>query len=399
MEGRNPSRHQFLDSPKPHSNRRKVSGNATKTDANDHGNQRGGTSAKMEANDHGNQNQRVAVSTKMDANDHGSHRDVMATKRDANIVENRQDPIGTTERLIHLLNLPANKFCADCGAPDPKWVVVSVKLDEWTDEQVDVLTDSGGNAAVNTVFEAFLPESYTKPRQDCSSEERSDFIRRKYELQQFLSNPQLSCRPRNNEKQHRNHSASRHGLGHSFRNSWRRKEHEQKAVKQKVEMGMVEFVGLIKVNVIRGTNLAIRDMMTSDPYVIINLGHQSMKTKVVRSSLNPVWNERLMLSIPDPVPLLKLQVYDKDTFTTDDRMGEAEINIQPLVAAAKAYETATIADTAQLNRWMAKDGVWVPRDSVISVVDGKVKQVVTVRLQNVERGHLEMELECVPLTQ
>jgi hypothetical protein len=41
-----------------------------------------------------------------------------------------------------------------------------------------------------------------------------------------------------------------------------------------MEMGMVEFVGLIKVNVIRGTNLAIRDMMSSDPYVIINLGHQ-----------------------------------------------------------------------------------------------------------------------------
>jgi hypothetical protein len=37
---------------------------------------------------------------------------------------------------------------------------------------------------------------------------------------------------------------------------------------------MVEFVGLIKVNIIRGTNLAIRDMMSSDPYVIISLGHQ-----------------------------------------------------------------------------------------------------------------------------
>jgi hypothetical protein len=41
-----------------------------------------------------------------------------------------------------------------------------------------------------------------------------------------------------------------------------------------VEIGMVEFVGLIKVNVIRGTNLAVRDMMSSDPYVILNLGHQ-----------------------------------------------------------------------------------------------------------------------------
>ena len=37
---------------------------------------------------------------------------------------------------------------------------------------------------------------------------------------------------------------------------------------------MVEFIGLLKVKVIRGTNLAIRDMMTSDPYVILTLGKQ-----------------------------------------------------------------------------------------------------------------------------
>lgn len=37
---------------------------------------------------------------------------------------------------------------------------------------------------------------------------------------------------------------------------------------------MIEFIGLIKVNVVRGTNLAVRDVMTSDPYVILSLGHQ-----------------------------------------------------------------------------------------------------------------------------
>lgn len=37
---------------------------------------------------------------------------------------------------------------------------------------------------------------------------------------------------------------------------------------------MVEFIGLIKVNVVRGTNLAVRDMVTSDPYVILSLGNQ-----------------------------------------------------------------------------------------------------------------------------
>lgn len=37
---------------------------------------------------------------------------------------------------------------------------------------------------------------------------------------------------------------------------------------------MVEFIGLLKVKVIKGTNLAIRDMMSSDPYVILTLGKQ-----------------------------------------------------------------------------------------------------------------------------
>jgi stromal membrane-associated protein len=37
---------------------------------------------------------------------------------------------------------------------------------------------------------------------------------------------------------------------------------------------MVEFVGLIKVNIVAGTDLAVRDVMSSDPYVMINLGHQ-----------------------------------------------------------------------------------------------------------------------------
>lgn len=46
---------------------------------------------------------------------------------------------------------------------------------------------------------------------------------------------------------------------------------------------MVEFIGLLKVKVIKGTNLAIRDMLSSDPYVILNLGHQVSSPSVILS--------------------------------------------------------------------------------------------------------------------
>ena len=80
-------------------------------------------------------------------------------------------------------------------------------------------------------------------------------------------------------------------------------------------------------------------------------------------------------------------------------MGEAEIDIQPLVAATRAYEKSTIDESMQLGKWVASNDNTLVKDGIINLVDGKVRQDISLRLQNVERGVLEVELECIPLTQ
>ncbi|MBA0665005.1 hypothetical protein Goklo_004931, partial [Gossypium klotzschianum] len=319
-------------------------------------------------------------------------------------------------RLEKLLKESGNGVCADCGTPDPKWVL-SVKLDEWTDEQVDVLVNLGGNNVANNKYEALIPENLKKPSPDSSNEERADFIRRKYEMLQFFDgnkhdphSPQrtLSSSSQGSlsnlfgqDKRQYEKQPTRHRIGQKFRNSWGRRDsdHHKSVRKSNSLAGMVEFIGMIKVNVVKGTNLAVRDMVTSDPYVMLTLGQQSVKTRVIKNNLNPVWNESLMLSIPDSIPPLKVIVYDKDTFSHDDFMGEAEIDIQPLVAAAKAHERSEIQESMQLGKWVASKDNTLEKDGIITVTDGKVKQDISLRLQKVERGVLEIELECVPLTQ
>ncbi|XP_076939992.1 putative ADP-ribosylation factor GTPase-activating protein AGD11 [Bidens hawaiensis] len=349
-------------------------------------------------------------------------------------------PASAQRKLASFLSESGNELCADCGAPDPKWVsvnlgacvcikcsgahrslgvhiskILSVNLDEWTEEDVDNLIKLGGNTAVNLKYEDSIPNSCRKPQPDSSIEDRTDFIKRKYVMQQFLNtDEQLSC-PFTPEVIHCSstglnsvvekkylNSMRLHNFGQAFLNTRKRKDAEQKSAKKSSSTaGMVEFVGMIKVNVVSGTNLAVRDMRSSDPYVMLSLGNQSMKTRVIKSNLNPVWNEKLMLSIPSDVPPLIVNVFDKDKFSTDDFMGGAEIDIRPLVSAAKALDNGNANGPAKQIEKMeeGKDKNTLVDNETIMVSEGKAKQTIALGLQNVESGELQIEIECVALTQ
>ncbi|KAG2249092.1 hypothetical protein Bca52824_088720 [Brassica carinata] len=300
-------------------------------------------------------------------------------------------------RISDLLTQSDNRVCADCSAPDPKWAsanigvficlkccgvhrslgthiskVLSVTLDEWSDDEVDSMIEIGGNASANSVYEAFIPDGVSKPGPDASLDQRMQFIRSKYEHQEFLK-PSLritSVKGSNSSSSQQPHLE-----------------------------GMVEFIGLLKVTLKKGTNLAVRDMRTSDSYVVLTLGQQTAKSTVMKSNLNPVWNEELMLSVPHDYGSVKLQVFDYDAFSGDDIMGEAGIDIQPLITSAMAFGDPEMFGDMQIGKWLKSHDNALIEDSIINIADGKVKQEVHIKLQNVESGELELELEWLRLDQ
>nr|XP_010926484.2 GTPase activating protein 1 [Elaeis guineensis] len=161
------------------------------------------------------------------------------------------------------------------------------------------------------------------------------------------------------------------------------------------EEAMVErLLGLLRVRVLRGVNLAVRDTWSSDPYVVLRMGKQKLKTRAIKKCINPVWNEDLTLSVEDPTLLVRLEVYDKDTFSFDDPMGNAEFDIERFLEAVKmnpvGVPNGTIITKVVPNRQNC-----IADESPIYWSDGKVVQDLVLRLRNVECGEVELQLQWV----
>ncbi|PSR87860.1 Protein C2-DOMAIN ABA-RELATED like [Actinidia chinensis var. chinensis] len=159
---------------------------------------------------------------------------------------------------------------------------------------------------------------------------------------------------------------------------------------------MEHLLGLLRIHVLRGINLAVRDVCSSDPYVVVRMGKQKLKTRVVKKNVNPEWNEDLTLSISDPNLPIKISVYDKDTFSLDDKMGDAEFDIKPFVEAIKmrlgSLPTGTIVTRVNAGRENC-----LAEESCIVWAEGKIVQHMILRLRNVEQGEVELQLEWIDI--
>ncbi|KAI9169196.1 hypothetical protein LWI28_008773 [Acer negundo] len=159
---------------------------------------------------------------------------------------------------------------------------------------------------------------------------------------------------------------------------------------------MEGMLGLLKIRVKRGINLAVRDSMGSDPYVVINYGTQKLKTRFVKRNCNPEWNEELTLSIQDPNIPITLTVFDKDTFTVDDKMGQAEIDIKPYIEAMQ-MELENLPNGCAVKKVEPSRKNCLADESIVEWNEGKMSQDMRLRLKNVECGEVEISIQWIDI--
>ncbi|XP_047953058.1 protein C2-DOMAIN ABA-RELATED 4-like [Salvia hispanica] len=157
---------------------------------------------------------------------------------------------------------------------------------------------------------------------------------------------------------------------------------------------MDNLMGLLRIKVKRGINLAVRDVCSSDPYVVVKMAKQKLKTRVVKKDVNPEWNEDLTLSIADYNLPIHLTVYDHDTFSLDDRMGDAEFDIKPFIEAVK-MRLEGLPDGTIITKVPASRTNCLSEESSVVWKDGKVVQDLCLRLRNVECGEVEIQLQWI----
>lgn len=148
---------------------------------------------------------------------------------------------------------------------------------------------------------------------------------------------------------------------------------------------------------------------------------QKAKTKVICSNLNPVWNEELNFTIgSEPIELLNFvsdfaislnrtisvfllqhlsrslraqEVYDKDLFKRDDKMGRASFNLQPMQSASRLRKILGMsAGETSLRKVVPGKDDCLKEEYCVRCVDGELVQDVWLRLRGVESGEIQVRI-------
>lgn len=80
-----------------------------------------------------------------------------------------------------------------------------------------------------------------------------------------------------------------------------------------------------------------------DPFVVISFGKKVFRTRVIRHSLNPNWDEKLLFHVRRYESNFNIQlgVLDWDKLSSNDHVGDATVSVAELVKKAPQKDRTT----------------------------------------------------------
>lgn len=259
--------------------------------------------------------------------------------------------------------------CADCNAPSPSWASVnngvvictacsgvhrsmgvhisfvqSLNMDFWDAEAVEAFSQLGPNCRVNSQrLEYCVPAGTLKASPNCSREDREAWIRSKYELQSFV--PQID-----NEGTAINDAlvpvsmpdvVSVFGAGGA-------EGSEGDAHSPVKSIGEKEFIGVLMIKLVDCKNLVKIDMIgKNDVYIKARAALQSVDSKIVPKTQDPVFNQSIMLSW-DGTASLELYVLAKTKKKDKEALGHISIDVADAKALLESGEKLEVRDRSLL---------------------------------------------------
>ena len=145
--------------------------------------------------------------------------------------------------------------------------------------------------------------------------------------------------------------------------------------------------GTLTLTLLSGKGLMAADANGfSDPYVKLTLGKVHKKSKTVPKTLNPMWDEPfefkgLLAELADQS--LHLECFDHDTFSKDDKLGDAHIQLSALKLVDDKTYNAQLSKQGSLRvhlHW-AGDGVASERISAQDYNSSQIVEHSTLRMK------------------
>lgn len=183
-------------------------------------------------------------------------------------------------------------------------------------------------------------------------------------------------------------SASRIYINTVLRVLWLDEDRIQSDVSSNLEAGMSKQLpqqtsahssfateGLLRIHLLAGQNLVPKDNMMggmvkgkSDPYVKINIGGETFTSQVIKTNLNPTWNEMYEVILTNlPGQDLYVEVFDKDMDMKDDFMGRLKISLKDIIDSQYTDQWYTLSDVKSGRVHLILE--WVPTSSESDRVD------------------------------